>query len=451
MSKQRDHGQTTRVMKAGRAVTMIRLPALTITAMSGPDDGRSWTLTETTIRIGTGSGVDIRLTDPAVSRRHARIVQAQDGPRLVDEESRNGTWVQGMRIAEVYLQDPMEFTLGDTRLAVRSRDKHYYAALRTDSIYGRLVGTSEAIREVHGIIESIAASSVTILILGESGTGKEVTARCIHERSQREGPYVVFDCASTGSDLIRSELFGHRTGAFTGADNDRQGAFLSADRGTLFIDEIGELPLDLQPTLLRVLETREVKPLGMDRPRAVDVRVVTATHRNLQQMVKKGTFREDLYHRLAVVPLRLPPLRERPEDMSLLVQHFVESLGLGKTFTDEAIQFLAQQPWEGNIRALRNTLERTCLLTPGGSIEPRDIRLPLTGAEAVGDAAQAPWRVFPKEEPHAPGSVPTQNLAALERQAIEEALAAAGGRKVDAARLLGIDVSTLRRKLKLQG
>jgi DNA-binding NtrC family response regulator len=232
-------------------------------------------------------------------------------------------------------------------------------------------------RELFAVLEKIAPSECSVLVQGESGTGKELVAQAIHERSRRAGgPLVVLDCASVPSSLLESELFGHERGAFTGAAAARPGRFEDAHRGTLFLDEIGELPLELQPKLLGVLDRSELRRIGATRPTGVDVRIVAATHRNLAEEVNAGTFREDLYYRLAVVELRVPPLRERTEDIPLLVRKFLEG-ELGRPgdadtvlahMSEDTWRSLEAQPWRGNVRELRNLVQRTLALSGQGPL-----------------------------------------------------------------------------------
>jgi hypothetical protein len=235
-----------------------------------------------------------------------------------------------------------------------------------------LVGASPAIRRLRQEIGRLRASRATVILQGESGTGKEVLARALHELSSRSrGPYVTFNCAAIPRELFEGQLFGYRRGAFTGAHADHGGVIRAANGGTLFLDEIGELPLDLQPKLLRFLENREILPLGETRPIEVDVRTVAATHRDLAERVRAGTFREDLYYRLQVVPLVLPPLRERPEDVAPLARHFVRALtpdGEPPVLPPETLALLAAHDWPGNVRELRNVIERSLAFSPGARV-----------------------------------------------------------------------------------
>jgi len=243
---------------------------------------------------------------------------------------------------------------------------------------GDLLGNSPAMRAVIDRIERVSSAEVTVLITGESGTGKELVAKALHRHSGRaRAPLVVFDCSNVDRALIRSELFGHEKGAYTGADTERAGSFERASGGTLFLDEIAELEIDLQPRLLRVLETREVCRLGSDKPRHVDVRLIAATNRDLLRMVREGTFREDLYHRLSVVNIQLPPLRDRREDIPLLVARFLEEAQarFGRTIkgiSPEARSLLCCQPWTGNVRQLKNAIESAVVLANGEVLTPTD-------------------------------------------------------------------------------
>ncbi|MGA3292959.1 MAG: sigma-54 dependent transcriptional regulator [Candidatus Acidiferrales bacterium] len=238
-----------------------------------------------------------------------------------------------------------------------------------------IVWASPAMREVMAQVEHVAASETRVCIRGETGTGKELVARTLHEKSPRRGgPFISLNCAAIPAELMESELFGHEKGSFTGAASRHVGKFEQAHRGTLFLDEIGDMPLTMQAKLLRVLEEGEIERVGGDRPFAVDVRVIVATHRNLEEQVRQGTFREDLYHRVFVFPIALPPLRERREDIRVLAEHFVQQLAeqnhwKPKTFSGEAIVALEGYAWPGNVRELRNVVERVLLLAPGGVVE----------------------------------------------------------------------------------
>jgi len=300
----------------------------------------------------------------------------------------------------------------------------------------RPVAASAAMREVLEAAEDVAPTPTTVLLLGESGTGKEVVARHIHARSGRPGPWVAVNCAALPSELLESELFGHERGAFTGAAERRAGRFELAQRGTLLLDEISELPLALQAKLLRVLQEREVDRVGGQRPIPVDVRVIATTNRDLAEMVRAGQFRSDLYYRLDVFPITLPPLRARPDDLAPLAADLLASAAASLSrpvpaLAPEALEQLRHHPFPGNVRELRNLLERALVRCRVGDLGPAHLAL---GPARPADAA--PLSPFPL------------HLPTLERLAIAEALRRVRGNRTHAARLLGIGLRTLRNKLR---
>jgi len=343
---------------------------LELLAGAAAQEERRWTLSGRETRLGAHPSCDVRLADSSVSRLHARIEVDAVGHRLIDEGSKNGVWVNGLRARDVYLLDGAELTLGAVRLRYTlAAERPVEHVLSTRAQFGALLGESAPMREVFAQLERVAQSDMTLLIEGESGTGKELAAEAVHARSARgaRGAFVVFDCSAVSPSLIESELFGHQRGAFTGAARDREGAFRRAEGGTLFLDEVGELPLELQPRLLRALERREVKAVGEDAYRAADVRVIAATNRDLYAEVEAGAFRADLYYRLAVIKVRLPPLRWRPDDIPLLVRRFIEELSPSapREVGYEAMRQLQGQPWRGNVRELRNVVARAVTLSGG--------------------------------------------------------------------------------------
>lgn len=284
------------------------------------------------------------------------------------------------------------------------------------------------------MIQKVANTPLTVLISGETGTGKELVARGIHAKSPRvSAPFVVVDCGTIPEHLMESELFGHERGAFTGATALRKGAFEQANGGTIFLDEIGELNVALQPKLLRILEGQEIKRLGSSSsPIRIDTRVIAATNRNLKQEVKEGRFREDLYYRLSVIEIPLPSLREHKEDIPLLVEHFLKQTakkGPTKHFTDDALNILTEYGWPGNVRQLRNLIERVALMADGDTVEPKNLMalLPISGKDPISMG---------------------KSLAEIEKSAIQYALKSSGGNKAAAAKTLGIAYSTLYEKLK---
>jgi two-component system response regulator HydG len=289
-------------------------------------------------------------------------------------------------------------------------------------------------------LAAIAPSEATVLITGESGTGKELIAKAIHNNSQRhKEPFVAVNCAALTESLLESELFGHERGAFTGAEGRRKGRFQSADKGTIFLDEIGEISAAMQSRLLRVIQEREIQPVGSDQTIKIDVRIVGATHRDLARDVEQGRFRQDLFYRLNVVTLHLPSLRERPEDIPLLAGHFLKKFAEKnrkqvKMFTPAAMHRLSTHSWPGNVRELENAVERAVVLLAGEYVEERDLPPALLSGSAAGVA---------------PGTVlPGTTLEEVERQTIMAALEAADSNKSEAARRLGITRKTLHAKLR---
>jgi DNA-binding NtrC family response regulator len=332
--------------------------------VAGPDAGREQRLEPGATRIGTAPSCALRLTDPAVSRLHCELHVEPDGVRVVDSGSTNGTWLNGVRVTEAHLADRARLELGKTAIAVESRERAIELPLAPRERFGPLLGSSAAMRRVFHVMATVAPTSSTVLVQGETGTGKELAALAIHEASRRAGgPFVALDCGSIAEHLIESELFGHVRGAFTGATSDRTGIFEEAAGGTLFLDEIGELPLSLQPKLLRALEEREVRPVGTNTRRPVDVRVIAATNRPLAVAVNQGSFREDLYYRLAVFEVVLPPLRTRRDDIAALANHFYAHVtGKDLELPPEILASIEGRSWPGNVRELRNFVERSAIL-----------------------------------------------------------------------------------------
>lgn len=304
------------------------------------------------------------------------------------------------------------------------------------------LGKSALMKSLQEMIETVAPSEATVLITGESGTGKELVAKAIQANSSRKDqPFVTINCAALAENLLESELFGHEKGAFTGADKMREGRFVQADKGTLFLDEIGEMPLALQVKLLRVLQNGEIQRVGSDKVKTVDVRIIAATNRNLKEEVEKGHFREDLFYRLNVIALEVPALRERKDDIPLLVQNFVEKFAKAnrkaiKGFTPQAMDTLMRYDWPGNVRELENAMERAVILAVGEYITERD--LPLAVQQAAKNSAEESMR----------HSLANKSLDDIEKEAISATLAETADNKSEAARRLGITRATLHSKLK---
>jgi DNA-binding NtrC family response regulator len=344
------------------------------------------------VTIGAMEDNDLVVSDDTVSRYHCRIVQEDTGYVLVDLGSTNGTFINRVRIREAYLKPGCTIGLGNTEVKFHSADEKVEIVPSRKEKLGRMVGRHVKMRELYAVLEKIAPTATTVVIEGETGTGKEVVAQTIHELSTRaSGPIMVFDCGAVPDNLIESELFGHEKGSFTGAIMTRQGLFEMAHGGTLFLDELGELPLDLQPKLLRALEQREIRRVGSNKPIKVDVRIIAATNRNLEDEVRAGRFRQDLFYRLSVVRVFLPPLRERVEDVPLLIKHFLEASynkradGVVKVtgLSRAAMDLLQAYKWPGNVRELVNTVERAVSFAEGEMIEPRDLPETVRGEESA--------------------------------------------------------------------
>ena len=352
-----------------------------------------------------------------------------------------------------FIEKPLDLDVFRT-LCTRALQQVFLRA-QNDNLRGRLdeqygfegiLGNSPAMREVITRLKQVAPSEIPVLITGESGTGKELVAQALHNNSKRsKKPFVPLNCAGLSESILEDELFGHVRGAFTGADKDRQGRFEYADGGTLFLDEVGDMPLVMQAKLLRVLESGEVVRLGANETRHVDVRLVSATNHNVEDLVKSGGFREDLYFRIKGVAIHLPPLRERREDIPLLAQHFVAKFSqqMDKPtlhIAEDAMMRLVQHDWPGNVRQMINAVQNTVILCDGDKIEPRHLPPEITGG--TGDRAGAAGGNF---------TGGGMSLDQLEKQAIRESLRITGGNREQAAKMLGIGERTLYRKLKEYG
>jgi len=387
--------------------------------------------------IGADPGNDLVLADRFVSGRHLRVSRREGGFRAVDAGSTNGVFVGSVRVFEAELPMHSTLRLGETELTLEPA-----LAARKESAFLGMIGADPALRQLAELIERVAPSSATVAIFGESGSGKELAARAIHARSQRaERPFVPVNCAAISKELIESELFGHEKGSFTGAVAAHKGAFEEADGGTLFLDEIGELPLELQAKLLRALESGEIRRVGAGRPSTVDVRVLAATNRDLLSSTRAGRFREDLYYRLCVIPLHLPPLRGRRGDVPALTEHFVRAFSpRGQTvrITPEAVDRLTQHNWPGNIRELKNVVHRALLLRRGQMIDVGDLSFDPDPTHTSG---------MPVGE-FIPGLTLEQMLQRLEREIVESALRRFNNNRERVARELGVARSTLFKRLK---
>ena len=415
--------------------------------VDGPARGLSWESTGDRCSIGSHERNHLVINDPTVSRFHCEIVIDGAGARVRDLGSRNGTVVDGVVVLEAFLRAGSLVRLGKTVVQFDLGMERNRLPLSEHTRFGSLSGMSAAMRATFALLERAAESDATVLLEGETGTGKSQAALSIHQSSaRREGPFVVVDCGAVLGNLLESELFGHEKGSFTGATDRRLGAFEDASGGTLFLDEIGELPLDLQPKLLRALEAREIRRVGANAYRPIDVRVIAATNRDLRADVNTGRFRADLYFRVAVVTITMPPLRQRPEDIPALVEEILGSLRAPEEAVEplrspEVVAQLRRAAWPGNVRELRNYVERCLILRtiidPG--IDP--------GVEVGKPAGEG--HVVDPTAPYA--SERERAIAEFERRYFEGLLRLHGGKVAAAAEAAGMDRRYLYRLLRRHG
>ncbi len=407
---------------------------------AGPAAAVRYASTGTTCAIGSHAGNEIVIDDASISRSHCELRVEQGHVRIHDLDSTNGTVLDGVRVVAGYVRDGSTIQLGRSTLRVSLGGSDNRLAVSLNTHFGSLVGTSWAMRACFALLERAAASDITVLLEGESGTGKEGAADAIHQASaRRDRPFIVIDCGAIPGNLLESELFGHERGAFTGATDRRVGAFEAASGGTVFLDEIGEMPSELQPKLLRVLERREIRRLGSNTMTPADVRIVAATNRDLRAEVNAGRFRSDLYFRLAVMKVQLPPLRQRPEDLPILVQRIVGTLGLGQDVANRLcsnafVSSLSRGAWPGNVRELRNYLERAAVLD-----------------DLAGSTEDAPEAADPHDPAQPYQQARDRVLAEFERRYVEQLLRAHHGNVSAAARASGIDRTYLHRLMRRHG
>jgi DNA-binding NtrC family response regulator len=433
-----------------RIRTALSSSGCQLRVLHGPESGTEALIPAAGVVVGADASADVQLTDSAVSRRHCSIVPARDGFDVTDLGSRNGTYVDGVSIKRATLPVGTVLRVGGSLLQLVPAEEELHIPPSSRTSFGGMVGKSAAMRQVYALLERASASRASILLLGESGTGKELAARAVHDHSPRRGgPFVVFDCGASTDTLIESDLFGHVKGAFTGAHGDRPGAFERAHEGTLFLDEIGDLPLPLQPKLLRLLETGEVTPLGSRRTERFDVRVVAATHRDLDEEVARGTFRGDLYYRLAVVEVYLPPLRQRLDDVETLVSLFLEREGRTRpgTVRGANLDKLLGYGFPGNVRELRNIVTRAIALSPPDA-PFSEMPMLLRGALARGGSGLDPLCARadrPFQEAKA------ELLARFEREYLGDLMQRSSGNVSHASRGSGIERKHLYRLLRKAG
>jgi transcriptional regulator with GAF, ATPase, and Fis domain len=454
------------VTYVGGRPSAVRLRRCRVEVIAGPDAGLIRDIEATVIRIGARRGNDVQLTDAKVSGLHCEIRLDERGYRLRDLDSTNGSYVGGLRINDVYIQPGTQISVGGSRLRFEPLGETVEVELSDRDRFGSMIGRSVKMRELFAKLEKLAPSDATVLITGETGVGKELVAESLHELSPRiQGPFVVLDCGSIPANLIESELFGHERGAFTGATSSYVGAFERAHEGTVFLDEIGELPLALQPKLLRVLESREVRRIGSSKTVQVNIRVVAATNRDLGVEVNRGRFREDLFYRLAVARVHVPPLRERKDDIPLLIEHILTSTPGGENayIAPDTVDLMMKHDWPGNVRELRNVIERAVLLsetpahdslrrtaTPGPrpdvEINDDDVSNPSVTASQPGAVMTVPVDVT------VPFKTAKQDVVTeFERRYISKLLEQHDGNISAAARTAGIDRMSIHKMLHRLG
>ena len=385
--------------------------------------------------VGKSVTAAMRLRDPHVSHEHVQVELTLDGIVIEDLGSSNGTKVNGLPIRRVTVTEEVVVTLGTTDVRICIGSDEGTPTLE----FGGVSTRSSAMKPVFALVQKLASAEINVLFYGETGTGKDVLASALHRQSSRAaGPLAVFDCGAVSPTLIESDLFGHQKGAFTGATDDRAGVFENAHCGTVFLDEIGELPIELQPRLLRVLEQRQVQRVGSGEVKPVDVRVIAATNRNLEQEVEAGRFRQDLYFRLSAAVVEIPPLRRRIEDLGDLVDQFLSELGLQLVVGSDTLEALRAYDWPGNIRELRNVVSSAAAVVDGSTLEPRHLMF---------------FKPAHKKRASTLDKLPLggRTLEAIEKAAIKQSIRKAEGNKAQAARTLGIAPSTLYQKIRKYG
>jgi transcriptional regulator with GAF, ATPase, and Fis domain len=429
-------------------VTSIVVPRLELRVERerGLPAARAIVLDAETVRLGSHPGNDLVLDDGDVSPFHCALHRSENGFRVSDSGSRSGTRVDGVRVRDADLPLPeCTIAIGDSLVRVRERGDAGLVGVAPGQRLGALHGASVPMRRLFELIKRVARSDADVLIEGESGTGKELCAGEIVRLSARANrPLVMVDCGAVSPELVESELFGHVRGAFTGAAREREGAFESADGGTLFLDEVGELPLDMQPKLLRALANREVRRVGDNRVRRIDLRVIAATNRQLEREVNAGRFREDLYYRLSVLTVRVPPLRERRDDLEILVHRLLELRGaLDKAglFPPSVIAEMAQREWPGNVRELRNDIERRLVFDGYQDEAPPSVMPPAPLPAGLPPATRPSFELPFKE-------AKDQVIADFERAYLTELFRSMNGNVSKGARQAQIDRMYLHRLLQ---
>jgi DNA-binding NtrC family response regulator len=430
-------GETHPVVIAGRAGTEVVLENVRVLVEGGPDLGTAAMLTSTSLRIGTDPDNDLALTDLAVSRRHAVLTTTEQGLKIEDLNSRNGTVVNGTRIQVAYVDSGALVKVGNSVLRVTLDSGRMVVFAEKDFRADGMVVQSPQMHETMALVRQVARFDLPVLISGETGSGKEVVARALHDFSLRNAtPLQILDCGGLVPDLFASKLFGHEKGAFTGADRMQKGIFEEASGGTVFLDEVGEIPTSLQAHLLRVLETKVVQRVGSNQSIPVNFRLVSATHRDLRAHVRSGQFRSDLLYRLSGVVIRIPPLRERVEDVARLARHFMERFaeqhGMeAPVLSSAAVEQLERHSWPGNVRELRNAAEALVATSSDRRISKADVA-----------------RVVESNDDADTQDSSRGNLQSAEKTAILNALQSCRWQIKEAAARLGISRTTLYRKMR---
>lgn len=430
----------THPLDEGKPVTVR---SLEVVVTEGPDAGKRATAPEDRLTVGTTRSNHLVLTDPTVSRFHLELIAGDNGVRVQDLGSRNGTWLSGVALEKARVPIGTVLEIGRTKIELLDAAQKTIASHRAPVLHG-LLGATPQMRRLMATLERAAPTAIAVLIAGESGTGKELVARALHDQSDRAAkPFVVVDCGALTPSLVASALFGHERGSFTGAEKRHIGAFERADGGTVFLDEVGELPLELQPQLLGVLERKRFLRIGSDRELTVDVRIVSATNRDLRREVNRGTFREDLYYRLSAVNIDVPPLRHRVADLPLLIEHFMREAGsnapLEQLFPAAVLDQLARHHWPGNVRELRNFVEATVVMGEFPSMRRGDDVAP--GSFEFGESVlQMTY-----------GNARAAVLDAFERHYLAHLVGTTQGNVSSAARIASMDRSYLIKLLQKHG
>ena len=443
MEPMSDHGGGPTRVRAPRI--LVRYSKVRVEVALGPDAGAALDVAGQPVRIGTADDNDLVLTDDSVSRHHCELEPVAGGMRVRDAGSTNGVFAGGVRVYDALVPLDTRLRAGDTEIVLATSGETVEREQTTADRFGDLLGCSPRMRELFADLERIAATDVTLLVEGETGTGKDLVAESVHRASARSvGPFVVFDCGAVSPSLAESELFGHDRGAFTGAVQAHAGVFEQAHGGTLLLDEIGELPKELQPKLLRALEKRQVRRVGGSKVIELDARIVAATNRNLRAETARGAFREDLYFRLAAAHVTAPPLRDRMDDLEMLVNHFLSLERPPRAVADlpaHVWDLFRSYRWPGNVRELRNAVQRLQVTpdrplhewaSPGVATQP--------APASLAKAEVLPLRVARREAGDA-----------FERAYLASVLARVGGSVTRAAALAEVSRQMMQKLLRKHG